>query len=98
MKTWSSAARVWWLSIKELCRIVIPLEAARREIAVPLIVYTLQAAYLGGIMLLTNKDWGTAGDMIRLSLVFSLAPALIALIALRVGDRSVPVPLNLSRP
>lgn len=95
------AARVWWNSIKELCRIVLPVEASKREVAVPFLTYILQIVYLGGVMLLAHGDPGSElpksfGQALLLAMVFSLAPAFIAFAALRIGNRSVPVPLNLS--
>ncbi len=96
------AARVWWRTLKELCRIAIPFEASRRAIAVPIIVFILQEFYLGGIMLLVERHNPhvlmpkSLGDMAAMAMP-GLIPAFTAFVALRVGNRSVPVPLELSR-
>ena len=95
------AARVWWRSLKELCQIVLPAGASKREIAVPAIVFILQEFYLGGIMLLSHRDPRaimprSLGGMLALGVPMAVVTAVIAFIALRVGDRSVPVPLNLT--
>ncbi len=94
--------RVWWRSVKELFRIALRIEISKREIAVPLIMFVLQELYVGGIMLMAHNDPlavmpKSPGDMISLAIPIGLIPSAIAFIALRVGDRSVPVPLALSR-
>ena len=91
-------ARVWRRSLKELFRIALPARAAGREIAVPLIMYALQELYLGGILLLTGGRAmpRSIGQKILLVTVSGLVPAVIAFVALWVGNRSVPEPLNLS--
>ena len=96
------AARVWWRSLKELCRIAIPFEVSRREIAVPLIMFVLQELYLGGIMLMVLRDPHAVmpkslADMVATAMVAGLVPAFIGSVALRIGNRSVPFPLNLSQ-
>jgi hypothetical protein len=98
---WIGVARVWWQSLKELCRIALPVEVSKREIAVPLIVYLLQEIYLAGIMLLARGDPRAVvpksiGQMTAFGIVAGMVPAFIAFVALRVGNRSVPAPLNLS--
>ncbi len=97
------AARVWWRSLNELFRIGLPLQASKREIAVPIVMYVLQEIYLGAIILLAPFDpsmpiWPkTAGQRLVLLFIPCLIPAVIASVALRIGNRSVPVPLELSR-
>jgi hypothetical protein len=91
------AARVWRRSLKELLRIALPAFATRREIAVPLIMYALQEVYLGGILLMAgNHDVPkSVGQKLFFVIVPGLIPAVVAFVALQVGDRSVPEPLNL---
>jgi len=95
------AAIVWCRSLKELFRVALPAWAAQREIAVALIIYVVQEVYLAGIMLLAHGDPRpvlpkSIGQMTALGMVAGLVPAFIAFVALRIGNRSVPVPLNLS--
>lgn len=96
------AARVWRRSLKELLAIALPAFASQREIAVALIMYVLQEFYLGGIMILArNHPGGTPfpgspGQVITMTMLCGLIPAFIAFVALHIGNRSVPEPLNLS--
>ena len=97
---WMGAARVWWRSVRELCRIASPEMASRREIAVPFVMYVMQAIYLAGLILLTRGNPHadiprSAGDILILIFGTSLIPAIIARIALLIGDGAVPVPLTL---
>jgi len=95
----SGAARVWWRSIKELFRIALAAHAAGREIAVALITYVFTEFYfLGIVMLEGRKHIPRPAELDGASvLVFGLFPAVIAYVALRIGNRSVPMPLDLSR-
>ncbi len=94
------AVRVWWWSVRELCRIASPEVISRREIAVPLVMYVLQSIYLAGIIFLTQRDPHagiprSVGERLVLIFGMSLIPALIGRVALLIGDGSVPVPLSL---
>lgn len=94
------AARVWRRSLTELLRIALPARAAGREVAVPLIIYVLQEIYLGGMLFMTNQMTSARPKFIwqgiALMMLCGLIPALTAFVALRIGNRSVPEPLNLS--
>lgn len=94
------AARVWRRSLKELLAVALPAFATRREIAVALIMYALQEVYLGGIMMMAARHTSdvpkSIGQAIIVSMVSGLVPALTAFVALHIGNRSVPEPLNLS--
>jgi len=97
---WMGAVRVWWRSVRELCRIASPEMASRREIAVPFVMFVLQAMYLSGIIFITQSNPHadiprSVGDRLVLVFGMSLIPALIARVALLIGDGSVPVPLSL---
>jgi hypothetical protein len=89
---------VWRRTLKELLAIALSAFATKREIAVPLIMYALQEIYIGGILLMTGDRTmpKSIGQRIFLLFVSGLFPAVIAFVALRVGNRSVPEPLNLS--
>ena len=95
-------ARVWRRSLEELLAIALPAFASQREIAVALIMYVLQEVYLGGIMILARNHPvgtpfpGSTGQFITMVMLCGLIPASIAFVALHIGNRSVPVPLNLS--
>jgi hypothetical protein len=97
---WIGASRVWWRSVRELCRIGLPAGISRREIAVPLIVYLFEVFYVGSVILLTRKDPHNAfpkslGEDLVLVVFSGLIPAVIARIAQLVGDASAPDPLRL---
>jgi hypothetical protein len=97
----SGAAAVWYRSLKEVFRVALPARAAQREVAVALVMYVLQQIYMGAIVLLAPRGPSDpitsipCGPLIALTLVFPLFPALIAFLALRVGNRAVPEPLCL---
>jgi len=96
----SGAVRVWWRSLEELFRIALPAALSRRYVQVPAMMYLLMVTYFGGIMM-----WGPRGpgsplphsdaEFIPLLTFPGLASALTALVALYMGDRAVPEPLNL---
>jgi hypothetical protein len=94
------AARVWRRSLNELLRIALPAFAMRREIAVALIMYALQEVYLGGIMMMAARHTSdlpkSIVQAIILAMVCGLVPAFTAFVALHIGNRSVPEPLNLN--
>lgn len=95
-------ARVWWRSFQELLRIALPAEVSKREIAVPIIVYFLQEFYMGGLMFLAPRgphaDMPTSpGQIFGFLFVPGLFSAIITSVALRIGNRSIPVPLNLGK-
>jgi hypothetical protein len=97
---WMGTARVWWRSVREFCCIASPEVISRREIAVPLVMYVLQAIYLAAIIFLTQRNPHadiprSAGGTLVLIFGASAIPALIARVALLIGDGSVPVPLSL---
>lgn len=97
---WLGAVRVWWRSVREFCRIASPEMFSRREIAVPFVMYVLQAIYLTGIICLARRDPHsvvpqTPGETLGLIFGISLISALIVRVTLRIGDGSVPVPLSL---
>ena len=97
----AGAARVWRRSVKELWRVALPEHVAKREIAVPIVVYSLHNVYMCAILLMCPEVHGGRGVLpvaqaIAGSLAFSPIPALIAFVALRVGNHSVPVPLVLA--
>jgi len=93
------AAAVWYRSLKELIRIALPARAAKREIAVALITYGFTESYFLGIVVLEGgKHIPRAAELDGASvLVFGVFPAVIAYVALRIGNRSMPVPLDLRR-
>jgi hypothetical protein len=94
------AARVWRRSLKELLAIALPAFATQREIAVALMMYVLQEIYLGGIMVMAARHTSdvpkSIGPGIIFVMLYGLIPAFTAFVALHIGNRSVPVPLNLS--
>ena len=94
---WLGAARVWWRSVRELCSIASPEVISRREVAVPGLMYALQVIDLSVTVFLPQHNRSALPIRDGLLMIFgiSLVPALIARIALRIGDNSVPVPLNL---
>jgi len=96
----AGAARVWWRSVKELWRVALPEHASKREIEVPIVVYCLNNLYMAVMLVSFPEVPGAHGALpvvqaIAGSLLFSLIPALITFVALRVGNHSVPVPLVL---
>ena len=92
---WAGASRVWWRSVRELCRIASPEIVSRREIAVPLLMYVLQVIDFSATVFLPRHGRFPIGNELLLIFGASLIPAFIARIALRVGDGSLPVPLSL---
>jgi hypothetical protein len=92
--------RVWWRSMRELCRIASPEIASRREIAVPVLIYLLQVIDLGVTVFLPqhNRSALPVKDAFVLIFGISLVPAFVARIAQRIGDNSVPMSLNLEQP
>jgi len=95
----SGAARVWWRALKELFRIALPAALSRRLVLVPLLMYVLETVYTGSIIVLFHGDARStlpkSGWEIISVALSSLVPAIVAFVALRVGDRSVPEPLSL---
>jgi hypothetical protein len=95
------AARVWYRSLKELFHVALPARAAEREISVAVIMYVLQEVYFFGILMLAGRgtsDVPTShGSGIFEVMVWGLFPAFIAFVAVRVGNRALPVPLDLRR-
>ena len=94
---WLGAARVWWRSVRELCRIGSPEVISRREIAVPFVMYVVQVINLSVTVFLPQHNRFALPIRDGFFMIFgiSLIPALIARVALLIGDRSVPVPLTL---
>lgn len=96
----SGAARVWWRSLKEVFRIALPAAFSRRYVQVPATLYLLQVLYFCALLTLAPRDPGyplphSVAGFIPLLTLPGLVSAAIALVALYVGDRAVPEPLNL---
>jgi Na+-driven multidrug efflux pump len=96
----NGAARVWWRSFKELFRIALPAAFSRRYVQVPTMMYLLMVTYFGAILMWGLRDPGSplphpAAEFIPLLTIPGLVSAAIALVALYIGDRAVPEPLNL---
>jgi hypothetical protein len=92
---WMGAARVWWRSVRELRGVALPELASRREIVVPFVMGLLELIL---ILLSLCDPYNTprsVGDLLLLIFGMSVIPAVIGSAVLRIGDRSVPVPLNL---
>ena len=97
----TGAVRVWWRSLRELCSIALAAEVSRPAVAVPLIAYVLQFVYMVGAVFLARKDPlnslpESPGQALLLVLLTSFIPAVVARIAICVGDHSVPIPLSLA--
>lgn len=92
---WVGAVRAWWRSVVEMCRVASPEMVSRREIAVPLVMYVVQVLDLRLTVFLPRHERLPVGGELALIFGVSLIPALVARIALRVGDNAVPVPLSL---
>jgi hypothetical protein len=92
---WMGAARVWWRSVRELRGIALPELASRREVVVPFVMGLLQLV----LILLSQCDpYNTPrsiGDLLLLIFAMNLIPTVIGSAVLQIGNRSVPVPLNL---
>ena len=95
----SGAARVWWRSLKELFRIALPAAFSRRYIQVPATLGFLQGLYSCSILMFAPGDPLPLHRSVPEIMFFvtfpSLVSALIAFVALYIGDRAVPEPLNL---
>jgi len=93
----SGAARVWWRSFKELFRIALPAAFSHRYFVVPAMLYLLQALDLGSIMIWGPRDRAphSVAETVVLATLPGLVSAIVAFLALFIGDRSVPEPLNL---
>lgn len=93
------SARVWWRSIRELFRIALPARVSGREIIVALITYAFSESYFLGIVMLDGgKHIPRPPELEGASLLaWGLFPAFTAYVALCVGNRTVPEPLDLRR-
>jgi hypothetical protein len=96
----SGAARVWWRSLKELFLIALPAAFSRRYVQVPATLGFLQVLYFCSILLFAPGDPRSPlphslAEIIILMIPGALVSAAVALVALYIGDRAVPEPLNL---
>jgi hypothetical protein len=89
--------RVWWCSLKELFRIALPAALSHRYVVVPALLYLLQALYMGSVMIWVPRDRvpHSIEELVVLATLPGLASAVMAFVALYIGDRAVPEPLNL---
>jgi hypothetical protein len=93
-------ARVWWRSLKELFRIALPAVCSRRYVQVPAMLYLLMVMDFGSIIMFAPRDGRSPlphslAEIILLLIFPGLASAAIGFVALYIGDRAVPEPLNL---
>ncbi len=96
----NGAVRGWWRSLKELFRIALPAAFSRRYVQVPATLGFLQVLYMCTLITFAPRDPASPlphslAEIIVITVPSALASAVIALVALYVGDRAVPEPLNL---
>jgi hypothetical protein len=96
----SGAARVWWRSFRELFRVALPAAFSRRYVQVPAMLWCLQLLYFCGILMLASGDSrsplpDSVAQIIAVVTIPGLFSAAVAFVALYIGDRAVPEPLNL---
>ncbi len=92
------AAQVWWRSVRELCRIVLPLEVSRREVAVPVLAFFVQEFFCAGLLLLSPFDPSMPvmhREAMALTVVPGLFTASVAFVAMRMTVERDPVSLEL---
>ena len=91
------AARVWQRSFTDLCGAALQEAIAQRLFAVPLILYGMEILY-AGMIFLVHPELFSVQAIVRGFLVSpGLIPPMVAFVAARVTNRSVPVPLSLRR-
>lgn len=96
----SGAVRVWWRSLKELVRLALPAAFSRRYVQVSATMWLLHLVYFGAMLMLAPGDPGSplprrASEIILVMTFSGLVSAAVAFVALYIGDRAVPEPLNL---